>query len=274
MATSQTLSPVEHVVEPNARIAIDQLGIVLTNAGVTSNGITGVTTGLAPNVGIVGEVIGDKVFTSDTTATITVTIAAPGVVTWTTHGFSSVIPQPVVFTTTIALPTGITSGTVYYTVPSSVTANTFQIATSIANAYVPTPITTSGSQSGAHTGTAGCALANTTAIDVTGLSLTAGDWNVWGQVVWTLGTTTTWTKLESSISQTTATLATAGAVRGTSYQLQAQVSAAATNGTTTVLLPQTYVNVSALTTIFMPVKAAFAISTAVASGFLFARRMR
>lgn len=38
VATSQTLSPVDHVVEPNARIAIDQLGIVMTNAGIGSSG--------------------------------------------------------------------------------------------------------------------------------------------------------------------------------------------------------------------------------------------
>ena len=86
-----------------------------------------------------------------TTATVTITIAAPGVVTWTSHGFGT--GTPVVFTTTGALPTGITSGTTYYAVV--VDANTFQIASSVANAIAATPtvITTSGSQSGTHTGT-------------------------------------------------------------------------------------------------------------------------
>lgn len=38
VATSQILSPVEHIVERNARIAIDQLGIILTNAGLNPDG--------------------------------------------------------------------------------------------------------------------------------------------------------------------------------------------------------------------------------------------
>jgi hypothetical protein len=86
-----------------------------------------------------------------TTATVTITIATPGVVTWTRHTFSN--GTPVVFTTTGALPTGITSGTTYYAVV--VDTNTFQIASSVANAIAATPtvITTSGSQSGTHTGT-------------------------------------------------------------------------------------------------------------------------
>ena len=86
-----------------------------------------------------------------TTATVTITIAAPGVVTWSNHNFST--GTPVVFTTTGALPTGITSGTTYYAVV--VDANTFQLASSVANAIAATPtvITTSGSQSGTHTGT-------------------------------------------------------------------------------------------------------------------------
>ncbi len=86
-----------------------------------------------------------------TTATVTITIAAPGVVTWSSHGLST--GTPVVFTTTGALPTGITSGTTYYAVV--VNANTFQIASSVANAIAATPtvITTSDSQSGTHTGT-------------------------------------------------------------------------------------------------------------------------
>jgi len=86
-----------------------------------------------------------------TTATVTITIAAPGVVTWSSHTLST--GTPVVFTTTGALPTGITASTTYYAVV--VNDNTFQIASSVANAIAATPtvITTSGTQSGTHTGT-------------------------------------------------------------------------------------------------------------------------
>lgn len=82
------------------------------------------------------------------TATITMTIAAPGVVTWTSHGLYD--GATVVFTTTGALPTGITAGTAYFV--TVVDANSFKVSTSIANQLAGTFITTSGSQSGVHTG--------------------------------------------------------------------------------------------------------------------------
>lgn len=82
-------------------------------------------------------------------ATVTMTIATPCVVTWTAHGFG--LGQKVVLTTTGALPTGLTAGTTYYAVPTG--ANTFNLATSMANAEAGTVIATSGSQSGTHTGT-------------------------------------------------------------------------------------------------------------------------
>lgn len=79
------------------------------------------------------------------TATVTLTIAAPCVVTWTGHG--KLANAPVVITTNGALPTGITSGTTYYvTAPA---ANTFNLSS------VPggPAITTTGTQTGTHTAT-------------------------------------------------------------------------------------------------------------------------
>lgn len=80
------------------------------------------------------------------TGTITVTIAAPGVVTWTNHALTN--GTAVTFSTTGALPTGITANTTYYVV--SAAANTFQLAATVGGAS----ITTTGSQSGVHTATA------------------------------------------------------------------------------------------------------------------------
>lgn len=77
-------------------------------------------------------------------ATITVTIASPGVVTWTGHEFQN--GDKIVFTTTGALPTGITAGVPYYVVNRA--TNTFQISLTRGG----TAINTSGSQSGVHTG--------------------------------------------------------------------------------------------------------------------------
>ena len=88
-----------------------------------------------------------------TSATVTMTIATPGVVTWTAHGFST--GQVISFNTTGALPTGLTAGTKYYVSKTGLTTNTFQLATSYANAIAGTPVVnTSGTQSGVHTGIA------------------------------------------------------------------------------------------------------------------------
>jgi hypothetical protein len=81
-------------------------------------------------------------------ATVTMTIAAPGVVTWTGHGMSS--GNSITFTTTGALPTGVTADTQYWI--TVVDANTFRLSTSLINQGAGTLITTSGSQSGTHTG--------------------------------------------------------------------------------------------------------------------------
>ncbi len=84
------------------------------------------------------------------TATVTMTIASPAVISWTAHGLPE--GHPVIFTTSGALPTGITAGTTYY-VTRSPNTNDFMVSTTIANAANGTGVNTSGTQSGVHTGT-------------------------------------------------------------------------------------------------------------------------
>src|SRR3990167_1003190 len=60
-------------------------------------------------------------------ATVTMTIATPGVVTWTSHGFSN--GQALQIITTGALPTGLVAGDVYYVVNS--TTHTFELEASV-----------------------------------------------------------------------------------------------------------------------------------------------
>lgn len=79
--------------------------------------------------------------------TFTTTIAAPAVVTLSTHGLQT--GDQVYLTTTGALPTGLSVNTLYYAV--RVDANTFNLSTTRANAYAGTKITTTGTQSGVHT---------------------------------------------------------------------------------------------------------------------------
>jgi hypothetical protein len=101
-----------------------------------------------------------------TTATVTITIATPGVVTWTSHGLST--GTPVFFTTTGALPTGITASTTYYVI--AVDASTFRIATSLVNALAGTAINTSGTQSGTQTGNRNAITQALSVQSVTGVS--------------------------------------------------------------------------------------------------------
>lgn len=79
------------------------------------------------------------------TATGTVTIASPGV--WTVSSHGAVAGDRVLFTTTGALPTGLSTNTAYYVISSGLTTNAFQVSATAGGAA----INTSGSQSGTHT---------------------------------------------------------------------------------------------------------------------------
>jgi hypothetical protein len=78
-----------------------------------------------------------------TSQTVTITIASPGVVTWTAHGLAA--GTPVAFSTTGALPTGLTAGTVYYV--KSPATDSFSVSATVSGSA----INTSGTQSGTHT---------------------------------------------------------------------------------------------------------------------------
>lgn len=76
--------------------------------------------------------------------TVTVTIASPAVFTLTSHGRQ--VDDAVYFTTTSALPTGLSINTVYYIISAGFTANTFQVSTTRGGAAV----VTTGTQIGTH----------------------------------------------------------------------------------------------------------------------------
>jgi hypothetical protein len=86
----------------------------------------------------------DGVFSGAATGTFTVTIAAPGVFTLNNHGLNN--GDVVIFTTTGALPTGLTPATTLYYVVNAAT-NTFQVSATLNGSA----ITTTGTQSGTHT---------------------------------------------------------------------------------------------------------------------------
>ncbi len=85
-------------------------------------------------------------FTQNTTvSTITVTIASPGVVTLASHGLA--VNSVVYFSTTGALPTGITASSPYYVITAGLNNNAFEISALQGG----TAVVTTGTQSGTHT---------------------------------------------------------------------------------------------------------------------------
>lgn len=151
----------------------------LTNAVSQGNDLYITWTGGAATTGFY-EVLDADTDTKEVTidlpyvsSTVTITIAAPGVVTWTGHGLSE--GDPIRFTTSGALPTGLAINTTYY-VKQVLSPNTFTVASSVGGSA----ITTSGTQSGTQTallwyGVAVVAVANTA---VTLASVTVPGWSM------------------------------------------------------------------------------------------------
>lgn len=219
------------------------------------------------------QIFGDLVSTgacpgTGGTATVTITIAAPGVITDTAHGLTGACP--VVFTTSSALPTGITSGTTYWISPSSITTNTYSISTTVANALAGTLITTSGSQAGTQTRTGGSTLTSTTAADVTGLTLSQGDWDCRSTLSRNLASNTSVTVLKASNSQTSATSGTQGTNAVTWLQTAANVMGVL--GYDSKIGPDRQ-SVAANTNLFLVGQDTFSVGANVAYGTLTCRRM-
>lgn len=143
--------------------------------------VHGSTSGSAIGAGLIGECLTANGGAA-ASATVTITIASPGVITWTGHPFSSNNggTVPVQFTTTGALPTGLAINTLYWVIPSTVTTNTFQVATSVTNAFAGTAINTTGTQSGTQTCEAYVSIGGSSSQTVAVLQLTAGDWDLSG----------------------------------------------------------------------------------------------
>jgi len=108
-------------------------------ASTSASTVNYITNGNAEQGGITGWT------TYSDTQTATITIATPAVFTVSTTT-SMYIGQPHHFTTTGALPTGLTAGTTYY-VSAIPTSTTFRVSATLGGADVAT----SGTQSGTHT---------------------------------------------------------------------------------------------------------------------------
>lgn len=89
----------------------------------------------------------DTVTVAKPVTTVTISNATPAVVTWTTHGWLN--GDPVMFSTTGALPTGLVANTLYYV--RNKAANTFNVSATPTGALV----NTSSAGSGTHSGSLG-----------------------------------------------------------------------------------------------------------------------
>ena len=115
------------------------------------------------------------------------------------------------------------------------------------------------------------ALTTATPANVTSISLTAGDWDVWGALGITGNVATTLASVQGSLSLTSATLLT---VPGA---YSADVPVAAALATLTQLhypIAGTRLSIAATTTVYLVAQVAFAVNTCSAFGIIQARRVR
>lgn len=118
----------------------------------------------------------------------------------------------------------------------------------------------------------GAAVALTTATDktVTSLSLTAGDWDVWGNVGFSLNAATTMTAIAAAINTTTDALPTAPGAGAF-----AQIQAVLTTGATQFLAAGAMrISIASTTSVYLIARASFAVNTCAAYGYIAARRVR
>lgn len=113
-------------------------------------------------------------------------------------------------------------------------------------------------------------LSNSTAANITSISLTAGDWDVWGQINTNTGAGTVISLIEAYITTVSATRATAP--NGGAYFFEQQTMTASTNFSTPVGM--TRLSLSTTTTVFLGIFTQFTVSTLAAFGFIGARRRR
>jgi hypothetical protein len=116
----------------------------------------------------------------------------------------------------------------------------------------------------------GVSVTSGTAKDITSISLTAGDWDVWGSVGFNSGGTTVASLLAGWINTSSAT--NPNAPNGGAYFLQDPVSFS--NPTFCYPIGMMRISLATTTTVYLSTYAAFSVSTLTAYGFIGARRVR
>lgn len=204
--------------------------------------------------------------TPNESSTVTITIAAPGVISWTAHGLG--LGSSVFLTTTGALPTGLSANTQYWVIP--VNANSFELATSIANAIAGTAINTTGTQSGTQTAVSAVALSSGNASDIAFLSLPPGKWAVSATYQYVVGSGTTTTVLAGWVNTTSATTPP---VQTSPANFTYNLTFSASQNPGVYPTGSVVLTLSSTTTVYASCKSTFAVSTMSCFAFIQAVRV-
>jgi hypothetical protein len=231
----------------------------------SGGGIVGVTTGADAGQGIVGEY--KECVGGGSSNIVTISNASPAVVTDAAHGMS--IGAAVNFTTNGALPTGLSVGVNYYVSSQGYAAGAYSVSTSVANALTGVSVNTSSAGSGTHSKVAQgiMTVANTT-IDIGGISLPPGDWDVDGLVRFVPQPTTTIVNEQSGISNVSATMPSI------MYGIISVPSGSPPIVASSFAQPRQRFNVGVSTNVYLVARSNFAVSTMSAVGLIRARRVR
>jgi hypothetical protein len=183
---------------------------------MTCSVLTGQTSGSNASAGQVGELITVNC-PSPNTATVTFTTASPTVVTWTGYPGTvlgtTVWTCPINFTTSSALPTGITAGVNYYIIGTTYSsgAGTFEIADTASHALASTnAINVTGAGSGTQSGYLGALATTATTYVSAAVDLSAGNWDCTGAGLFGELTSLTESSYYAGVSTGSANLGTIG----------------------------------------------------------------
>jgi hypothetical protein len=221
-------------------------------SGITSSSGTGAwahTGGFSASGGINSTVIGATTAAAGTFTTLTVT---------TSGTFAAINNTPIGPTTPSTGAFTTLSSTGNFT-PSQTNGIVGTTTNNSANA---------GSVGEVVTATSGAvSLTSTVLANITSISLTAGDWDVVGSLAYQAAGTTTTTVTQAGISTTSATLPALPLYSAYAFSLAA-------NAALFYAVPTQRISIASTTTVFLVSSANFAVSTATATGYIMARRVR
>lgn len=166
-----------------------------------------------------------------------------------------------------------TGNAIYFTASGSDTNITFQIAGKGTGGVAVHGTGTNDDASAGYVGevkssqianASAVSLVDTTSKSITSISLTAGDWDVYGNVFFNIGGNCT--SIVSAISTVNNTLP--------DFSLISQIQVAAITNSSGLVAPTQRFSVSGSTTVYLIANSSFSTSTVTASGLIYARRVR